>query len=440
MAESDAPFDRWHKRYPKQGDVPCKCGTKKNPLYPSADHGRGQQWQARYTDPGGKPRRPSFDIWQEARDHLDEVRVAIRNGTWVDPDIGNEKVEAFADQLIEGRKKRNKNENTTDTYATHLRVHIVPFMGNRIAKTLKRRDTTALVDHLIDKPGVESAHYVVQIFKTWRILVNYMIDADVPLPANIVSRIELPEVEDRVKVSLSPEQVGDLARAMREVEPRYEILVWIAACAGLREGEAFGLKETSVGWLQDVLYVEEQRQRRRAAKLKTKASRATLPVDHFLIELLARHLSCFRGPAPVSKRGQRKRRQRGYTPPPDEGLIVTTRAGLPLTRGHFNDKWRAAVELAGLPEGTRFHDLKHFYTSRLGADGRYDPKTVQALSRHAEFSETWDTYAHPPVAVQGVKVTTFSGLFAPAQLGPAGPADAGQAAPHAPDDPARAAG
>ncbi|MCK1822777.1 site-specific integrase [Streptomyces sp. XM83C] len=110
--------------------------------------------------------------------------------------------------------------------------------------------------------------------------------------------------------------------------------------------------------------------------------------------------------------------------PPDKGLIVTTRTGRPLSRSHFNDKRRAAVELAGLPEGTRFHGLKHFCTSRLGADGKYDPKTVQAFSRHAEFSETWDTCAHPPVAVQGVKVDTFSGLFgaggpgiAQAQLG-----------------------
>ncbi|MFD1828351.1 hypothetical protein ACFSJS_01570 [Streptomyces desertarenae] len=47
----------------------------------------------------------------------------------------------------------------------------------------------------------------------------------------------------------------------------------------------------------------------------------------------------------------------------------------------------------------------------MGADGKYDPKAVRALSRHAEFSEAWDTYAHPPVAVQGVKVDTFSGLF-----------------------------
>ncbi|MEU1258420.1 site-specific integrase [Streptomyces chartreusis] len=420
MAEFDAPFDRWHKRYPKQGDAPCKCGTKRKPLYASADHGRGHQWQARYTDPNGKTRRPAFDTWQEARNHLDEVRVDMRNGTWIDPDIGTEKVAVFADKLIEARKKRNKNENTTGTYESHLRTHILPFMGTRTAKTLKRRDTTALVDHLIDKPGIKSAYYVVQIFKTWRILVNFMIDADVPLPANIVSRIDLPEVEDRVEVAFSPEQVADLAHAMREVQPRYEVLVWIAACAGLREGEAFGLTESRVAWDEDLLYVEEQRQRGKKAKLKTKASYATLPVDHFLMQRLAYHLAHFKGPAPVSKKAQEKRRQRGYVPPPDEGLIVTTVQGRPLTRSHFNDVWRKAVERAGLPEGTRFHDLKHFYTSRLGADkvDRHDPKTVQALSRHAEFSETWDTYAHPPVAVQGVKVRTFSRLFDPDRHGP----------------------
>ncbi|MFE3139721.1 hypothetical protein [Streptomyces scopuliridis] len=58
--------------------------------------------------------------------------------------------------------------------------------------------------------------------------------------------------------------------------------------------------------------------------------------------------------------------------------------------------------------------LKHFYTSRLGSSGSHDPKTVQALSRHAEFSETWDTYAHPPLAVEGVRLTAFSAMFAAA--------------------------
>jgi len=55
--------------------------------------------------------------------------------------------------------------------------------------------------------------------------------------------------------------------------------------------------------------------------------------------------------------------------------------------------------------------LKHFYTTTLGACGRHDPKTVQALSRHAEFSGTWDTYAHPPLATESVTVSAFSLAF-----------------------------
>lgn len=303
MAESDAPFDRWHKKYPKPGDMPCKCGTKKSPLYASTDHGRGQQWQARYTDPNGKVRRPAFDTWQGAREHLDEVRVQIRNGSWVNPDLGNETVEFYAQEFLERRRKKNKNKNTTDTYDTHIRVHIIPFLGKYIARTLRRKHSMALVDYLIDQPTVGSV-YGVQIFKTWRILVNYMIDEDVPLPANVVSRVELPEVDGRVKVSLSAEQVARLATAMREVEPRFEIFVWIAACAGLREGEAIGLRKTSIDWSEGLLYIEEQRQSGKSAKLKTKASAATLPVDAFLIDRLRKHIERFPQFAPVSHRAE----------------------------------------------------------------------------------------------------------------------------------------
>ncbi|MEY9969514.1 integrase [Streptacidiphilus sp. MAP12-16] len=94
-----------------------------------------------------------------------------------------------------------------------------------------------------------------------------------------------------------------------------------------------------------------------------------------------------------------------------EELLTTNRFGRPVQRSDLNRKWHAVVELAGLPMGTGFHDLKHFYTTRLGACGQHDPKTVQAVSRHSEFSQTRETYAHSPLAVEGVTITTFSGAF-----------------------------
>ncbi|GAA2924469.1 site-specific integrase [Streptomyces erythrogriseus] len=413
MSKPIEPFDRWHKRYPKpeRGDTPCRCGTPQQPLHPSADHGRGHRWQARYTDSAGKEKRPTFATWQQARDYLDKVLTEVERQTSRDSNPGSLPVEYFATEMMERRRKRKKNTNTCDTYESHLRNHILPFAGHRRASSLRRPDSMAFVDYLLDKEGLDSACTVVQIFKTWRILVHYMLDEDVPLPANIVARIDLPDVTPRVKVALSPGQVAAVAAAMRTVAPRYEVLIWLGACAGLRQGEAFGLKRSQVAWKHDLLHIEEQRQRGKAVRLKTKASYATLPVDHFLIERLLHHVSQFSEPEPVSPGAERRRRARGYAEPPDEGLIVTNRHGRPVLISDFHQKWRKAVKQAGLPDRTRFHDLKHFYTTTLGGSGKHDPKTVQALSRHAKFSETWDTYAHPPLAVEEGMVTVFGTTF-----------------------------
>lgn len=313
--------------------------------------------------------------------------------------------------MIEERRKRHKNTNTSNAYESNLRNHILPFAGKRRVASLRRRDSVSFIDYLLDKPGIRSPRTVRQIFKTWRLLMYYIIDEDVPLPPNIVARIDLPEITPRVKVALSPGQVAAVAAAMRHVEPRYEILIWLGACAGLRQGEAFGLRRSQVIWERGLLCVVEQRQRGKAVRLKTRASYATLPVDQFLIEQLARHASRSAGTESASSYAEHFVDQCGHADSRGEDLIVTDRFDRPVLHNDFYQKWRKAVMLAELPGRTRFHDLKHFYTSILGACGEHDPKTVQALSRHAEFSETWDTYAHPPLAVEAVRVTAFGAAF-----------------------------
>jgi integrase len=52
---------------------------------------------------------------------------------------------------------------------------------------------------------------------------------------------------------------------------------------------------------------------------------------------------------------------------------------------------RAAVD--DLPEGFRFHDLRHFYASLLISSG-LDVKVVQSRLRHASAKTTLHTYAH----------------------------------------------
>jgi integrase len=75
------------------------------------------------------------------------------------------------------------------------------------------------------------------------------------------------------------------------------------------------------------------------------------------------------------------------------GVIVTNRLGKAAQRNAFGTCWRNAVAAAGLPAGTRFHDLRHFYASTLIASN-LNPKVIQARLGHATISETMDTYGH----------------------------------------------
>jgi len=156
-------------------------------------------------------------------------------------------------------------------------------------------------------------------------------------------------------------------------------LVLLAAGTGLRQGEVFGLTLPRVDLLRRTLRVEEQLQLLPggppfAAPLKTSASYRTVPLPEVVVEGLALHLARY----PVG----------------ESGLVFTGEQGLGIRRTRFSDGvWRPAVNTAGLPVGTHFHELRHYYASLL-IDAGESVKVVQARLGHATASETLDTYGH----------------------------------------------
>ena len=76
------------------------------------------------------------------------------------------------------------------------------------------------------------------------------------------------------------------------------------------------------------------------------------------------------------------------------GLLFTAESGGPIRRtAYFARVWRPAVQRAQLPNGTTFHDLRHFYASLLIRHGE-SVKVVQERLGHASAVETLNTYAH----------------------------------------------
>ncbi|MCU1568070.1 MAG: phage integrase family domain protein [Pseudarthrobacter sp.] len=62
-------------------------------------------------------------------------------------------------------------------------------------------------------------------------------------------------------------------------------------------------------------------------------------------------------------------------------------------RRRFSANYCDQCLLKDLPEGFRFHDLRHYFASLLIAQG-LDVKVVQKSLRHSSAKTTLDTYGH----------------------------------------------
>lgn len=351
-------------------DLWWTSGTPKRKTARHPDNGgnpKAKRWLACWEGRDGKEKTKAFALKAQAQAYATAQEADRMRGVLVDHKRGRVTLEDYAT----GKwlpAQVHLRPNSADTYASHLRTHILPMFGRRRLGELERSDMKAFVGMLDDKLAPSTVHTV---FAVLRSLLQSAVDDGV-IAANPCARVPLPRVEARVIVPMSAADVLALADAITE---RYRVTVWLGAGLGLREGEALGLTVSRVDFLRRIVHVHEQAQNGKLAPLKTKASRRSVPADDLILAEITRHMQ-----------------RPGWQPGPD-GVLVTNRCRRIVRRGSFGDCWREAVEKAGLPAGTRFHDLRHFYASGL-IRANLNPKIVQSRLGHATMAETWDTYGH----------------------------------------------
>jgi hypothetical protein len=119
-------YDRWHKS-PEPGGQACRCGSSKHPLYPSADHRKGDRWQVRWRDDNKDQRKKNFakkegknpEIHADAFDA--KVSADLNAGTYADPRSGDNTFEDYAE---EWRKARTHGETTGINVEHQFRLHV----------------------------------------------------------------------------------------------------------------------------------------------------------------------------------------------------------------------------------------------------------------------------------------------------------------------------
>jgi integrase len=172
-------------------------------------------------------------------------------------------------------------------------------------------------------------------------------------------------------------------------ECQYEALYVLSLTAGLRMGEALGLKWSDVDLAGGSLRVNRQLQRMRREEDAGKpgrlvfsepknASRRTVDLPQRALAALKRQLEEKLGAGGSYE---------------DSGLVFATAKGTPLDAHNVvNRHFKPLLRRAGLPD-IRWHDLRHScFTLLLSRD--VHPKFVQHLAGHASIQLTLDRYSH----------------------------------------------
>lgn len=330
--------------------------------------GQGNRWRARYLDPHGRERSKTFARKIDATRFLTTVESDKMRGAYVDPDAGRVTLDAyFADwssrQLWETGTRK----------AMNLAVRCTGLGGMPLAKLRRSHIETWVKRMSADglAPGTIKTR-VNNVRAVLRAAVRDQVIAVDP-SANIV----LPRDRRREAAMVLP-TAEHVAPVIAAAEPWFKAFVALAAFAGLRLGEAAGLRVGDINFLARSLDIRRQVQRADAGALEVRApkygSERTVFLADGLLEMLSQHIASHR-------------------PGEDPGRwLFEATPGSPPHQNTAGHQWRRACRRAKVT-GVTLHDLRHFYASGLIAAG-CDVVTVQRALGHAKATTTLNTYAH----------------------------------------------
>lgn len=316
-------------------------------------------WRARYRDTVGKEHSRHFPRKVDAQRWLDEVTSAVVTGTYVDPATARTTVEQWCATWLSGYATRKPS--TVRQAEVHVRQIVAAFgpMQLQAVRPSHVRSWTAK----LKEDGLSTSY----VYALHARLSQLMADAvhDGILARNPCSRRTSPGAGQQRPYVATTEQVWALHDAFPE---HLAPAVLLGAFVGLRTAEVCGLRVADVDFMRGIVRPVQQWP---GESLKTDTARTPVPIPSELAVELSAAVARWPGET-----------------------VVTDGIGGAASPWAVERAVRSArKQVPGLPEGFRFHDLRHYLASLLIASGA-DVKVVQARLRHASAKTTLDTYSH----------------------------------------------
>ena len=372
------------------------------------------RWQARAYPPGGgvdtRPRYVYGKTRREAMDKRAALEATLARGLPEDPH--QTVADAFArwlgTTLPQYVRAGRMAATTMDSYRDNARLHILARkdgIGHVRLADLSAATVRDWQDRLGRKPAgnqprtglrrtlsPRTVAYCREILH--KMIADAIRDETAGLTRNVVDLVDPPRTLPMEPDILTADEMAALLTAMSE--DRWWCYWLLAFLLGFRRSEGLGMRWSDLDFEARIWTPGLQVQRQRgepdpvtgkrgrgrlvARELKTRASRARVPLSVSAVEALGQW--------------QREQRKMRMAAPAwaDLDLVFTTGLGTAIEPRNMNRQWEKVRERAGVRDTARLHDLRHACAS-YAHDGGATQKEVQRMLRHARISTT-AVYVH----------------------------------------------
>jgi integrase len=262
----------------------------------------------------------------------------------------------------------HRKPSTVKAAKSHLKIYILPQLGRMQLGELGRELQQAFATRLVSKVSRKT---VVNILGTLSTMLTTAKEWGYISESVKLGSLALPESPLRPAARFfSGEEAKKIIAAATDP---YRTMFAVAAMTGLRAGEILGLMLEDIDFDRRVLHVRRSAYCGRVQTVKSKSSRAPLPLPDALAEILRQHLAAWR--------------------PNSAKLLFANRLGRPYNANKVVQKglWpileRLGIEHCGL------HAFRHTHTSLLLEVGA-SPTVAQAQLRHSDARITLGVYGH----------------------------------------------
>lgn len=311
----------------------------------------------------------------------------------------------FAKRWIDNHVKTNLKHTTYETYEQILNgAGLLDYFARMKLKDIKRFHIVEYLTKEKDKPLLPDKYMVLKsIFAKaveWEVINE-----------NPTRNIKQPQREKRKTNYYNEDELNHLFKVLNNVYPKHRIIIKLAAIGGLRRAEILGIREESIDYENNSIFIDKQLRYNKFEKefylssVKNNKPRTVYFPEEFMKELKSYHTNF------KALRMEMGNLWKGIYD--EEGnminLLFVREDGYPTHLNSIGNEWKRIIKKHELKSIT-FHELRHSCASLMVKKG-INFKIIQERLGHANIGITLDLYSHLEEEQHKESVSAFDNIL-----------------------------